>query len=220
MKKLKITIGVDAMRQENEVKSGEHEVQSQNKPITIAELLLRAGVEVGKGMDDEQLSKIKQITSKKRYHNTKLLMEKYRTLLWVLECSPCEIAAELNIPLAALDAILAQVDLELALENKRLEARLRALVKTRVLVDQVHDALMVMKRRPDNGQLLYDLIYQTYIEPEPKTILDIVDDLDISPRSYYRLKKEALAIMSIRLWSSPCGEIDSWMEMLEILERS
>lgn len=208
------------MSQENEVHKDETESQSVKKPISIAELLHRAGVQVGKDIGDEELRRIKEITSHKRYHNTKLLMEKYRTILWVLECSPCEIAAELNVPLTALDAVLDQVDLELALENKRLEGRLRALLKTRILVDKVHEALMVLKRHPENGKLYYDLIYETYIAPEAKTILSIVDELDISPRSYYRMKKEALSIMSIRLWTTPSGEMDSWLEMLEVLERS
>ncbi len=78
-----------------------------------------------------------------------------------------------------MDAVLDQVDLELALENKRLEGRLRALLKTRVLVDWVHEALMVLKRHPENGKLYYDLIFQTYINTEPRTILDIVEDITI-----------------------------------------
>ncbi len=208
------------MSQESEVSKDETKPKPEKKPISVAELLHRAGVEVGKDIDGEELRRVKEITSNKRYHNTKLLMEKYRTILWALECSPCEIAAELNVPLNALDAVLEQVDLELALENKRLESRLRALLKTRVLVDRVHEALMVLKRHPENGKLYYDLIYETYITPEPRTILSIVDELDISPRSYYRMKKEALSIMSIRLWVTPNGEMDSWIEMLEILERS
>ena len=40
----------------------------------------------------------------------------------------------------------------------------------------------------------------------------------ITYRHYYRLRREAITIMSIRLWSAPSGETASWLEVLTILE--
>lgn len=35
---------------------------------------------------------------------------------------------------------------------------------------------------------------------------------------YYRLRTQAINIIALRLWSAPAGEIDSWLEVLTILE--
>ena len=42
--------------------------------------------------------------------------------------------------------------------------------------------------------------------------------LDISARHYYRLRTQAINIIALRLWSAPAGEVDSWLEVLSILE--
>ena len=47
---------------------------------------------------------------------------------------------------------------------------------------------------------------------------DLLYRLDISSRHYYRLRQQAITILSIRLWSAPAGEIDSWLEVLTLLE--
>jgi len=44
------------------------------------------------------------------------------------------------------------------------------------------------------------------------------DRLDISARHYYRIRTQAINIIALRLWSAPAGEVDSWLEVLSILE--
>lgn len=80
------------------------------------------------------------------------------------------------------------------------------------------DALTVLKRKPDNGPKMYELIYQTYLAPEKLSHADLLYRLDISSRHYYRLRQQAITILSIRLWSAPSNEVDSWLEILTLLE--
>lgn len=42
--------------------------------------------------------------------------------------------------------------------------------------------------------------------------------LDISTRHYYRLRHQAINIISLRLWTAPAGELDSWLDVLTILD--
>ena len=51
-----------------------------------------------------------------------------------------------------------------------------------------------------------------------KTDEEILKELRMTSRTYYRLRREAITIMSIRLWSAPSGETASWLEVLTILE--
>jgi hypothetical protein len=87
-----------------------------------------------------------------------------------------------------------------------------------MLIQMFNEALTVLKQKPGYGQMMYDIIYNTYIVPEKLTHLQLIYRLDISIRHYYRLRKQAINIISIRLWAAPTSELDSWLDVLTILE--
>ena len=102
--------------------------------------------------------------------------------------------------------------------NRKLESRIEGIRKSRILLDRVNEALTILKKKPDNGEMLYNLIYQTYITPERLGLTDILYRLDISTRHYYRLRSQAITILSIRLWAAPEKDVDFWLEILTLLE--
>ncbi len=162
----------------------------------------------------------RQVEDKKRkeaYHNTLLLLSNCRNILWQTDSELDTIAAELNLPLQKLDAVLSRIDAEIGMENRRLELRLERLAKTRQLLDRINDALTTLKYKPDNGPLLYDLIYLTYISEEKLHQTDVLYRLNISRRHYYRLKEQAINIISLRLWSVPSKNIDLWLDLVSML---
>ena len=75
-----------------------------------------------------------------------------------------------------------------------------------------------MKRKPGDGERLYELVYLTYISSESLSHQDLIYRLNLSTRHYYRLRESAIEIISLRLWSSPSGEVDAWLEILSALE--
>ena len=93
-----------------------------------------------------------------------------------------------------------------------------AMMKTRYLVDRIHEALAVIRKKPGNGEDLYSVLYTTYLDPVERKHEEILKELRMTSRTYYRLRREAITIMSIRLWSAPSGETASWLEVLTILE--
>ena len=160
---------------------------------------------------------VKEKKQKQAYHNTLLLLTNYRSILWQTESELETVAAELNLPLQKLDAVLSRIDAEIGMENRRLELRLERLAKTRLLLDRINDALTALKYKPGNGQLLYDLIYMTYIAEEKMLQSDVLFRLNISRRHYYRLKEQAISIISLRLWSAPSSDLDLWLELVSML---
>ena len=170
-------------------------------------------------LEDESITP-QQVEAKKQkqaYHNTLLLLTNYRNILWQTESELETVAAELNLPLQKLDAVLSRIDAEIGMENRRLELRLERLAKTRQLLDRINDALTALKYKPGNGQLLYDLIYMTYIAEEKMLQSDVLFRLNISRRHYYRLKEQAISIISLRLWSAPSADLDLWLELVSML---
>ena len=180
----------------------------------VLSFLRDRGVLENESVTPQQVEEKKQ---KQAYHNTLLLLTNYRNILWQTESELETVAAELNLPLQKLDAVLSRIDAEIGMENRRLELRLERLAKTRLLLDRINDALTALKYKPGNGQLLYDLIYMTYIAEEKMLQSDVLFRLNISRRHYYRLKEQAISIISLRLWSAPSSDLDLWLELVSML---
>ena len=64
------------------------------------------------------------------------------------------------------------------------------------------DALLMLDKLSELGYIKTDILYR----------------LDMSPRHYYRLREQAITILSIRLWAAPGKDVDFWFEMLTLLE--
>ena len=181
-------------------------------------LLTERGILGDHRIDDERIRNARQTKQKNTYHNTLMLLKNYRTIAWMLECFPDNVAAELDRPFENLDELIDHIDVEMSMGNRKLESRIEGVRKSRLLLDRVNEALTVLKKKPENGEILYNLIYQTFITPENLSLTDILYRLDISPRHYYRLRSQAITILSIRLWSAPAKDVDFWLEMLTLLE--
>ena len=181
-------------------------------------LLTERGILGDHRIDDERIRNARQAKQKNTYHNTLMLLKNYRTIAWMLECFPDNVAEELDRPFENLDELIDHIDVEMSMGNRKLESRIEGVRKSRILLDRVNEALTVLKKKPENGEILYNLIYQTFITPENLSLTDILYRLDISPRHYYRLRSQAITILSIRLWSAPAKDVDFWLEMLTLLE--
>ncbi|MDO5123699.1 MAG: DUF1492 domain-containing protein [Eubacteriales bacterium] len=181
-------------------------------------LLTKRGILGDHKIDNEKIRTAQQKKRQTSYHNTKMLLQHYRTISWVLECFPGDVAEELDTPFSNIDQLIDKVDMEMTIGNRKLEGRMEGVRKSRLLFDRVNEALTVLKSKPGNGKILYDVVYLTYIDPKPLSLQDMIDRLDISKRTYYRLRQQAITILSIRLWATPVVGIDFWFDMLTLLE--
>lgn len=197
--------------------------QQKGQPIpdksdAVIQLLTQRGILANNQIKDPRIRQAQQEKQRRMYHNTQLLLEQYRNIAWALECFPDTVAEELDHPLGDLDSLLGKMDVEMSLGNQKLESRLESIKKSRLLLDRVNEALTVLKKKPDNGPKMYELIYQTYLAPEKLSHADLLYRLYISSRHYYRLRQQAITILSIRLWATPSREMDSWLELLTLLD--
>lgn len=192
------------------------------KPTTQQETLLRLLTKHGLVADKTIGNKNKKAAQQKKqqvaYHNTELLLKHYKNIAWMIECFPETVAEELEQPFESVDEVINRLDLEMTMGNRKIENRLESVRKTRLVLDMVNDALTVLKRKPNDGEQLYNLIYLTYIAPESLTHTEILYRLNLSTRHYYRLKEQALSILSLRLWSAPNKDVDFWLELISAID--
>ncbi len=186
----------------------------------VMELLAKRGLIGDQQITNEKVRNIQQERRKAAYHNTEMLLKHYRTVVWQLESRPNMIAAELNTPFASIDQLIQQLDIEMAMGSHKREAELESIKKSRMLIDRVNEAVTVLKNKPENGERLYELIYLTYISAVKLSHRELLYRLNLSSRSYYRLREQAINILSIRLWAAPTTEADFWLDMLTLLENT
>ena len=184
----------------------------------LISLLERRGIVKDQSITNEKAQVAEQELRRNMYHNTQVMLKYYRDIVWALECFPDEIAEELDAPLKDLDALLSVVETQIAMGNAKLEHRLLSIRKSRLLLDRINEALTVLQHKPGNGKKLYDVIFHTFLTPDKLSQTDILYRLDLSERHYYRLRKQAINILSIRLWTAPVGCLDAWLEILTLLE--
>lgn len=189
-----------------------------SQSAAILDMLTKRGIVEDQRIDDERIRQVDKEKKRKMFHNTQLLLQHYRDITWMLECFPANIAEELDKPMHNLDALLSLVSDEIDMDNRKLESRLKSVSKSRLLLDRFNEALTILKQMPGNGQAMYNILYNTYIIPEKLTHTQLLYRLDISDRHCYRLRTQAINILSLRLWAAPASELDSWLDVLTILE--
>lgn len=180
--------------------------------------LTRRGILGDQRIDNEKMRAARKEKKKKAYHNTQVLLKNYRKMIWIFSCYPEEILQELEEPFRNFDKMAERLDLELAIGNKRMENRLETAARSRLLLDRLNEAMAVLRKEPTRGEKLYQLIYTTYLAPEKLKLEEILFRLDLSQRHYYRLREQAISILSLRLWSAPSKDVDVWLELLTLFE--
>ena len=200
-----------------------YEEQEKNlsaRSAAFVQYLTRRGYLSAPKVENEEAEKRRRELAKKAYHNTELLLESYRDIVWALECMPGQIANELLMPLATLDELIDRIDIELTIGNGKLEGRLNSISQSRLLVDRLNEAVSVLKSKPKEGKDLYAVIYYTYMSPnEIETTWELFRMLALSKRKYYDLRKKAIKLISLWLWSAPNQEIDMWLDVLTMLDK-
>lgn len=156
-------IGVDKTLYEQQ------ESKLSEQSAAFIELLTKRGILEDARIDDDRVRQAKKEKKKNMYHNTFLLLQHYRSILWTLECFPANVAEELDRPLQDLDTLLDRLDLELGLNNRKLESRMESIRRSRLLVDRLNEAVSILKTKPVNGHKMYDIIYMTFLGPDKLT---------------------------------------------------
>lgn len=174
-------------------------MNTTKKTDISTEMILQLFVDRGlisakKANDNEKMQVAKQKRLQSAYHNTELLLKQYKNIVWMLECFPDTVAEELERPFENVDEMIDRLDMEMAMGNRKIENRMESIKKTRLALDRVNEALTVLKKKPKDGERLYDVLYLTYICSENLTHNELLYRLNLSSRHYYRLREEAIRI--------------------------
>ena len=142
------------------------------------------------------------------YHNTELLLKKYRDVVWSIEASA--IQAQMNFELEMDCKLEAFLEMSYAagvdLSGTQIQEQARILEKNKNMLKIIESAVDVLHRRHPDGEMLYWILYYTYLSDKPcKSADDIITHIGtktetLSWKTYYRKRRQAIEALSSILW--------------------
>lgn len=142
------------------------------------------------------------------YHNTEILLKRYREVVWSIEVSAAQAKMNLELELdCGLDELLkfsqtAGIDLS----GTNIQEQLRTVERNRKMIKIIDQSVEMLKTRYGDGELYYWILYYTYLSPKQyKKIEDIIKLVaekkeEISWKTYFDRRKKAIKVLSNILW--------------------
>lgn len=148
------------------------------------------------------------VTEEPLYHDTWSLLKKYRDVVWSLELSVQQVRSKFQVEYGSsieefLDSIyLAGVDLN----GSHIEEHAKCIERSHQMLSLLDTAIELLRTKHKNGECHYWLLYYSFLSPQQlRNVEEIIEKLrpyirDISLRTYYRRRREAIDALSSVLW--------------------
>lgn len=149
-----------------------------------------------------------QLPENPKFHDTWLLLRKYRDVVWGLELSVQQVKRRFQMEIGSsiedfLDSIyLAGVDFT----DNGIEEQARSIEKSYQMLKLLENSVNIIRNKHKHGETYYWLLYYSYLSPQQyRNIDEIIEMLrphitDISQRTFFRRRKDAINALSSILW--------------------
>lgn len=149
-----------------------------------------------------------QMPEDQRFHDTYLLLKKYRDVVWGLELSVQQVKRRFQMEVGSnikdfLDSIyLAGVDFS----DNGIEEQARSIEKSYQMLKLLETSVNIMRNKHKHGEMYYWLLYYSYLSPQQYRSVDEIIEMirphvsDISERTFFRRRKNAVEALSSILW--------------------
>ncbi len=162
-----------------------------------------------------------EIAKNPLYHDTWKLLKKYRDVVWSLELSVQQVRGRFEIEYgSSIEDFLESVYLAGAdLAGSDIEHHAKCIERSHRMLKLLDSSIELLRSKHKNGEDYYWLLYYTFLSPQQlKNVEEIIEQLrshirDISFRTYYRRRQEAIEALSSILWGYTSKE------SAEILEK-
>lgn len=142
------------------------------------------------------------------YHDTWKLLKKYRDVVWSLELSIQQVRTRFEIEYgSSIEDFLNSVYLAGAdLSGSDIEHHAKCIERSHRMLKLLDSSVDLLRSKHKNGEIYYWLLYYTFLCPQQlRNVEEIIEKLrphirDISYRTYYRRRQEAIEALSSILW--------------------
>ena len=142
------------------------------------------------------------------YYDTWMLLKKYRDVVWSLELSVRQVCNRFRIEYGStVDEFLESIYCAGAdIGGSEIEQHAKSIERSRNMLKLLDSSIELIREKHKCGEEYYWLLYYTFLSPhKPLNVEEIIEKLsshirDISRRTYYRKRQEAIETLSSVLW--------------------
>lgn len=142
------------------------------------------------------------------YHDTWMLLKKYRDVVWSLELSVQQVRSRFQIEYGStVDEFLESIYCAGAdIGGSEIERHAKSIERSRNMLKLLDSSIALLREKHKYGEEYYWLLYYTFLSPHKLlNVEEIIEKLrphirDISMRTYYRRRREAIEALSSVLW--------------------
>ena len=153
----------------------------------------------------------KKVPEKKEntiYHDTLMLLKKYRDVVWSLELSVRQVCNRFQIEYGStVDEFLESIYCAGAdIGGSQIEQHAKTIEPSRNMLKLLDSSIELLREKHKYGEEYYWLLYYSFLSPHKLlNVEEIIEQLiphirDISMRTYYRRRREAIEALSSVLW--------------------
>ena len=113
---------------------------------------------------DEKMSREEYL-----YHNTEMLLKKYRDVVWSIEVSAiqAQISFELEMDCKLEEYLEMSYATSADFSGTQIQEQMRTLERNKKMLKIIETAVNVMRTRHINGEVYYWVLYYTYLSEKP-----------------------------------------------------
>ena len=146
-----------------------------------------------------------QLPENPKFHDTWLLLRKYRDVVWGLELSVQQVKRRFQMEFGSsfLESIyIAGVDFS----DNGIQEQARSIEKSYQMLKLLENSVNIMRNKHKNGEMYYWLLYYSYLSPQQYQSVDEIIEMlkphisDISQRTFFRRRRNAIEALSSILW--------------------
>jgi len=142
------------------------------------------------------------------YHDTWKLLKKYRDVVWSLELSVQRVRNKFQIEYgSSIEDFLESIYLAGAdLSGSSIEYHAQCIERSNKMLKLIDSSIELLRTKHKKGEQYYWILYYTYLSPQQlRNAYEVIEKLrphihDISYRTYYRRRKDAIDAFSSVLW--------------------
>lgn len=158
--------------------------------------------------------------SQKKYHNTQLLLQHYRYAAWSLEMEMTQVCESypMNYGEPFAERLASMEDIGVSYYGDSLKRHTANMRQTWQMIQLINHSVQTIRTKHPKGELFYQVLHHSYLASDgPYSISQIIhlleqDGFYMSPRTYYRHRREAVSLLSSVLWGYTSNECQTVLE--------
>lgn len=147
--------------------------------------------------------KNEKVINDKLLHQSRLLLEMYRRVVWGVEHSlyDLEVTAE-EFGSRRIQQLIdfLSFDFEREIDSDKIESHLSSIASTHDLIMLIDRALMRLREYPELGEIYFELLNKKYFIKYSYSDQELMETLDLTRSTFYRYKRYATHLLGVILW--------------------